>query len=126
MPPAQRRDVADDRAPARLAGRLPGGPGGGHGRADDPAARPGPDFRSRCRDLIAQAAADGRCPAVHFACVGDHCAVDQGEPQFHGTRTDPATLRPHPVRHPRTLDERRHDVGRGPLEEQSRALRLPG
>ncbi len=87
---------------------------------------PEPDFRLRCRDLIAQAAADGRCPAVHFAYIADHCAVDQGEPQFYGTRMDPATLRPYPVRHPRTLDERRHDVGLGPLEEQLRALRLPG
>lgn len=84
------------------------------------------DFRLRCRDLIAQATADGRCPAVHFAYIADHCAVEQGEPQFYGTRIDPATLRPYPVRQPQTLDERRQDVGLGPLEEQMRALRLHG
>ncbi|MFI1535353.1 DUF6624 domain-containing protein [Streptomyces anandii] len=84
------------------------------------------DFRLRCRDLIARAAADGRCPAVHLAYIADHCAVDLGEPQFYGTRIDPATLRPYPVRRPQTLDERRRDVGLGTLEEQMRALRLSG
>ncbi|MDN5381481.1 hypothetical protein QEP66_05085 [Streptomyces sp. LB8] len=84
------------------------------------------DFRLRCRDLIAQATADGRCPAVHFAYIADHCAVEQGEPQYYGTRINPATLRPYPVRRPQTLDERRQDVGLGPLEEQMRALRLHG
>ncbi|MFI1164689.1 DUF6624 domain-containing protein [Streptomyces sp. NPDC020801] len=84
------------------------------------------DFRLRCRDLIAQATADGRCPAVHLAYIADHCAVELGEPQFYGTRIDPVTLRPYPVRRPQTLDERRRDVGLGPLEEQMRALRLHG
>nr|BFD81145.1 hypothetical protein StreXyl84_05460 [Streptomyces sp. Xyl84] len=87
---------------------------------------PGLDLRLRCRDLIAQATADGRCPAVHFAYIADHCAVDLGEPQFYGTRIDPATLRPYPVRLPGSLDERRQDVGLGPMEEQMRALRLRG
>ncbi|WP_445525587.1 DUF6624 domain-containing protein [Streptomyces cyslabdanicus] len=84
------------------------------------------DFRLRCRELIAQATADGRCPAVHLAYIADHCAVELGEPQFYGTRINPATLRPYPVRHPQTLDERRRDVGLGPLEEQMRALRAHG
>ncbi|MFF0791787.1 DUF6624 domain-containing protein [Streptomyces spiralis] len=83
-------------------------------------------FRLRCRDLIAQAAADGRCPAVHLAYIADHCAVELGEPQYYGTRINPVTLRPYPVRRPESLDERRQDVGLGPLEEQMRALRLPG
>ncbi|MFF8594756.1 DUF6624 domain-containing protein [Streptomyces sp. NPDC015220] len=87
---------------------------------------PEPAFRLRCRDLIARATADGRCPAVHLAYIADHCAVELGQPQFYGTRIDPATLRPYPVRRPRTLDERRQDVGLGPLAEQMRALRLPG
>jgi hypothetical protein len=81
-------------------------------------------FRLHCRDLIAQATADGRCPAVHLAYIADHCAVELGEPQFYGTRINPVTLRPYPVRRPQTLDERRRDVGLGPLEEQMRALRL--
>jgi hypothetical protein len=81
-------------------------------------------FRLQCRDLIAQAAADGRCPAVHLAYIADHCAVELGEPQFYGTRINPVTLRPYPVRRPQTLDERRRDVGLGPLEEQMRALHL--
>jgi hypothetical protein len=84
------------------------------------------DFRLRCRDLIEQATADGRTPAVHFAYIADHCAVDLGEPQFYGTRVNPVTLRPYPVRRPDTVDERREDVGLGPLEEQMRALRLGG
>ncbi|MFJ3334873.1 DUF6624 domain-containing protein [Streptomyces sp. NPDC086766] len=83
-------------------------------------------FRLRCRDLIAQATADGRCPAVHLAYIADHCAVELGEPQFYGTRVNPATLCPYPVRRPQTVDERRHDVGLGPLAEQMRALRLDG
>ncbi|MGV9344733.1 DUF6624 domain-containing protein [Streptomyces spiralis] len=83
-------------------------------------------FRLRCRDLIAQAAADGRCPVVHLAYIADHCAVELGEPQYYGTRINPVTLRPYPVRRPETLDERRQDVGLGPLEEQMRALRLRG
>ncbi|MFH8218052.1 DUF6624 domain-containing protein [Streptomyces sp. NPDC018057] len=84
------------------------------------------DLRLRCRDLIAQAMADGRTPAVHLAYIADHCAVELGEPQFYGTRIDPVTLRPYPVRLPQTLDERRQDVGLGPMEEQMRALRLRG
>ncbi|MFD8612329.1 DUF6624 domain-containing protein [Streptomyces sp. NPDC059631] len=84
------------------------------------------DLRLRCRDLIAQATADGRTPAVHLAYIADHCAVELGEPQFYGTRIDPVTLRPYPVRLPETLDERRQDVGLGPMEEQMRALRLRG
>ncbi|MEU6277058.1 DUF6624 domain-containing protein [Streptomyces populi] len=75
-----------------------------------------------CRDLIARAAADGRCPAAHHAYIADHCAVELGLPQYYGTRVDPATLRPYPVRRPGTVDERRRDVGLGPLEEQLRRL----
>ena len=76
-----------------------------------------------CRDLIAQAAADGLCPALHHAYIADHCAVELGLPQFYGTRVDPVTLCPCPVRRPGTLDERRRDVGLGPLDEQLRRLR---
>ncbi|WP_442812260.1 DUF6624 domain-containing protein [Streptomyces sp. NBC_00243] len=81
------------------------------------------DFQLVCRDLIAQAAADGRCPALHHAYIADHCAVEQGQPQFYGTRVNPVTFSPYPVRRPGTLDERRRDVGLGPLDEQMRTLR---
>ncbi|MFF2364515.1 DUF6624 domain-containing protein [Streptomyces sp. NPDC058122] len=77
----------------------------------------------RCRDLIARAVADGLCPAPHHAYIADHCAVELGLPQFYGTRVDPVTLRPCPVRRPGTVDERRRDVGLGPLDEQMRRLR---
>lgn len=80
-------------------------------------------FQFRCRDLIAEAAADGHCPAVHLAYIADHCAVARGEPQFYGTRVNPVTLRPYPVRCPETVDERREDVGLAPLEQQMAALR---
>ncbi|MGP4005808.1 DUF6624 domain-containing protein [Streptomyces sp. 4N124] len=81
------------------------------------------DFQLSCRDLIAQATLDGRCPGVHLAYIADHCAVEQRLPQFYGTRVNPATLRPYPIRQPESLDERRRDVGLGPLEEQMAALR---
>lgn len=81
------------------------------------------DFQLTCRDLIAQAAADGRCPVVHHAYIADHCAVEQGRPQFYGTRVNPVTLRPYPIRHTATVEERRRDVGLAPLAEQMRALR---
>ncbi|AVH61653.1 MULTISPECIES: DUF6624 domain-containing protein [Streptomyces] len=84
------------------------------------------DFQLSCRDLIAQAAADGRCPALHHVYIADHCAVEQGRPQFYGTRVNPLTLRPYPIRRPETLDERRRDVGLGPLDEQMRTLRDGG
>lgn len=84
------------------------------------------DFQVRCRDLIAQAAADGCCPALHHAYIADHCAVEEGRPQFYGTRVNPLTLRPYPIRRPQTLDERRRDVGLGPLDEQMRTLRADG
>ncbi|MFD5074132.1 DUF6624 domain-containing protein [Streptomyces sp. NPDC058371] len=84
------------------------------------------DFQLLCRDLIAHAAADGRCPAAHHAYIADHCAVELGQPQFYGTRVNPVTLRPYAVRQPETLDERRRDVGLCPLDEQMRALRLGG
>jgi hypothetical protein len=80
-------------------------------------------FQLACRDLIAEAAADGRCPAVHHAYIADHCAVALGQPQFYGTRINPGTLFPFPVRHPETVDERRHDVGLGPLADHLRAVR---
>ncbi len=82
------------------------------------------DFQLSCRDLIAQAALDGRCPAVHLAYIADHCAVEQRLPQFYGTRVNPVTLRPYPVRRPESLDERRRDVGLGPLAEQMEALTI--
>nr|WP_231905708.1 DUF6624 domain-containing protein [Streptomyces davaonensis] len=81
------------------------------------------DFQLICRDLIAEAVLEGRCSAVHLAYIADHCAVEQGQPQFYGTRVNPETLRPYPVRQPQTLDERRHDVGLRPLAEQTKALR---
>nr|WP_128374717.1 DUF6624 domain-containing protein [Streptomyces cavernae] len=84
------------------------------------------DFQLTCRDLIAQAAADGRCPAVHHAYIADHCAVEEGRQQFYGTRVNPVTLRPYPIRQPHTLDERRRDVGLGPLAEQMRQLHRGG
>ncbi len=59
------------------------------------------DFQLRCRDLIALATADGRCPGPHHAYIADHCAVELGQPQFYGTRVDPATLRPYPIDGPR-------------------------
>ncbi|WP_286259746.1 DUF6624 domain-containing protein [Streptomyces graminofaciens] len=80
-------------------------------------------FQLSCRDLIAEAVADGGCPAVHHAYIADHCAVELGQPQFYGTRIDPRTLFPYPVRHPESVDERRHDVGLGPLAEHLRAVR---
>lgn len=80
-------------------------------------------FQLTCRDLIAEAAADGGCPVVHHAYIADHCAVALGQPQFYGTRIDPATLTPYPLRHPLTVDERRLDVGLGPLGEHLRTLR---
>ncbi|PSM45443.1 hypothetical protein C6Y14_04280 [Streptomyces dioscori] len=83
-------------------------------------------FQVVCRDLIAQAVADGRCPAPHHAYIADHCAVELGQPQFYGTRVDPVTCCPYPVRRPETLDERRRDVGLAPLDEQMRTLRLSG
>ncbi|MBC2905271.1 hypothetical protein H4N64_27555 [Streptomyces sp. PSKA01] len=82
------------------------------------------DFQLVCRDLIAEAVLEGRCSAVHLAYIADHCAVEQGQPQFYGTRVSPETLRPYPIRQPQTLDERRHDVGLKPLAEQTKALRL--
>ncbi|MFE9680191.1 DUF6624 domain-containing protein [Streptomyces sp. NPDC006285] len=84
------------------------------------------DFQLACRDLIAQATADGRCPAPHHAYIADHCAVELGQPQFYGTRVDPATFHPYPVRRPEMLDERRRDVGLAPLDVQMRTLRLSG
>jgi hypothetical protein len=83
-------------------------------------------FRLRCRDLIALATADGHTPAIHFAYVADQCAVDLGQPQYYGTRISPRTLRPYPIRHPQSVDERRSDVGLGPLQEQLQALRITG
>ncbi|MDG5805692.1 hypothetical protein P9869_24100 [Streptomyces ossamyceticus] len=81
-------------------------------------------FQLTCRDLIAEAVADGRCPAVHHAYIADHCAVELSQPQFYGTRIDPGTLFPYPIRHPETVDERRRDVGLDPLSDHLRAVRL--
>ncbi|MFD0319075.1 DUF6624 domain-containing protein [Streptomyces flavalbus] len=83
---------------------------------------PDPGFRRDGRDLIAQAVAEGHCPAIHLAYITDHCAVDEGQPQLYGTRIDPKTLRPYPIRQPRDVDERRREVGLGPLQEQLEAL----
>lgn len=80
-------------------------------------------FQLTCQDLIATAVADGASPTVHHAFIADHCAVERGEPQFYGTRVDPETFQPYEVRRPQTLDERRRDVGLGPLCEQMRSLR---
>ena len=80
-------------------------------------------FQLTCRDLIAEAVADGGCPAVHHAYIADHCAVELGQPQYYGTRIDAGTLCPYPIRQPETVEERRQDVGLDPLAEQLPALR---
>ncbi|WP_055529406.1 DUF6624 domain-containing protein [Streptomyces graminilatus] len=80
-------------------------------------------FQLTCRDLIAEAVADGGCPAVHHAYIADHCAVELGQPQFYGTRIDADTLCPYPIRHPETVEERRQDVGLAPLAEHLPVLR---
>ncbi|UIX28842.1 DUF6624 domain-containing protein [Streptomyces sp. GQFP] len=80
-------------------------------------------FQLTCRDLIAEAVADGGCPAVHHAYIADHCAVELGLPQFYGTRIDAGTLCPYPIRNPETVEERRQDVGLAPLAEHLPALR---
>lgn len=119
----ERERPARDRRPPRLAHRRVRRRTRLHGGPDDPSALPDLGFQLTCRDLIAEAVADGRCPAVHHAYIADHCAVALNQPQFYGTRINPGTLFPYPVRHPETVDERRHDVGLGPLAEHLRAVR---
>lgn len=80
-------------------------------------------FQLFCRDLIAEAVEDGRCPAVHHAYIADHCAVEQGQPQFYGTRIDPWTMRPYEIRRPENVEERRADAGLCSLEQQMQMLR---
>ncbi|MGW2695659.1 DUF6624 domain-containing protein [Streptomyces sp. NPDC001296] len=68
-----------------------------------------------CRPLIAEAVTKESTPAIHLAYVDDLLAVLRGYQQTYGTQVDPVSLRPFPIKEPRSVDARRATVGLPPL-----------
>jgi hypothetical protein len=78
------------------------------------------DFQLRCRDLVAAAVDAGEAPRAQLAYLDDRIRMRQGLAQRYGTqiRLD-ADGRPVPfaIEEPEGVDERRREVGLGPLAE---------
>jgi hypothetical protein len=76
-----------------------------------------PAFQRRCLDLLAEAAARGEASWIHVAYLTDRVLLAEGKPQEYGTQ---ATGRDgqyvaRDLRDPVGVDERRAQVGLGPL-----------
>ena len=80
-----------------------------------------PGFQRRSLSLLVEAAARGDVPAWQPARLEDRIRVFEGRPQVYGTQLegdDEGWLRPYPIEDPAGVDERRRQVGLGPLSEQ--------
>lgn len=85
-----------------------------------------PDFQRRMLTIIERAARDGEAPWEHYAKLLDRTRFYEGEPQEYGTNFDwdpYGRLSPTPVRDPENVDERRAEIGLGPIARQIEIVR---
>jgi hypothetical protein len=60
----------------------------------------------------------GDAPAAHYACLLDRVRMAAGRPQVYGSQIvegDDGEMRPWPIEHPESVDERRSAAGLDPL-----------
>ena len=86
-----------------------------------------PDLQRRVLVLIKEAAASGEAPLWQAAMLEDRIRGLEGKLQAYGTQFDwdeQGEMSPYPaIENPEQVDERRREVGLGPLEEDTRRRR---
>lgn len=85
-----------------------------------------PDLQRRVASSMADAVARGEADPSRWAMLVDRIAVLEGRPQTYGTQHDwdeSGRLAPNPIANPDTVDDRRREVGLGPLAEHTASLR---
>jgi hypothetical protein len=85
-----------------------------------------PALQREALEALRQAAARGEVPQQQPALLEDRIRTLEGRPQRYGTQLDwdeAGVLSPLPLEEPETVDERRRNVGLGPLAEAVRAQR---
>jgi hypothetical protein len=83
-----------------------------------------PDFMRACCRLLEHEVASGEVPGWQLAYLDDRIRVSEGRPQRFGTQyevtpTGPALC---PVEEPESLDQRRLNVGLGPISERLKSM----
>ncbi|WP_457653853.1 DUF6624 domain-containing protein [Rhodocaloribacter sp.] len=84
-----------------------------------------PSLQRRALELLSAAAASGDVPPVQVAMLEDRIRVNEGRPQRYGTQFDwdeHGRLSPLPIEEG-DVDERRREVGLGPLAADVRRMR---
>jgi hypothetical protein len=82
-----------------------------------------PALQRSALQLLRKAAARGDVPAWQPAMLEDRIRMFEGRPQLYGTQVeadDDGWLRPYPIEDPARVDERRRQVGLGPLPTDAR------
>jgi hypothetical protein len=85
-----------------------------------------PALQRRGVELLQQAVARGEAPAQEAAMLEDRIRVFEGRPQCYGTQFDwdeNGQLSPLPIEDAAGVDERRREVGLGPLADDIRRSR---
>ncbi|MFG3403825.1 DUF6624 domain-containing protein [Streptomyces sp. NPDC048142] len=78
-----------------------------------------PGLQIHCRDLMKLALDSGELPEILYAYVADTCDVALSIPQTYGTKVNPLTLRPYPVKDVDAAERMRADIGLVPLAQQT-------
>lgn len=86
---------------------------------------PDPAFQRRCLGLLTEAYEKGDASADQIAYLTDRVLVGEGKPQLYGTqfRTVRGRLEPYPIENAPEVDQRRANMGLGPLATYAQELR---
>ncbi|MFB7836070.1 DUF6624 domain-containing protein [Streptomyces sp. NPDC056056] len=80
-----------------------------------------PGFQIHCRNLMKRALDSGELPEILYAYVADACDVALSIRQTYGTKVNPRTLRPYPIKDTEAAERMRADIGLVPLAQQTAA-----
>lgn len=83
-----------------------------------------PEFQKHCLRLMEPLVAKGEVSGTDFAYLTDRVAINTGGMQMYGTQMSLVNGKAVPtrLRDPRRVDERRRQVGLGPLDEYIRLI----
>jgi hypothetical protein len=86
-----------------------------------------PDFQKKCLPLLAEAVKKGEAEAKHLAYLTDRVCVGEGKKQVYGTqmRTVDGKTEPAPIEDEANVDQRRKEVGLGPLADYLKLFQNP-
>ncbi|MDQ6741729.1 MAG: hypothetical protein M3Z97_02320 [Candidatus Dormibacteraeota bacterium] len=84
-----------------------------------------PAFQRRCLDLMAEAVAAGQAGKSDFAYLTDRVLLAERRPQRYGTQFTQRgnAWEPHELEDPGRVDQRRAEMGLGPLDEYAETIR---